>query len=47
MWTEIDKKLVSEEAVKERGYEYEETEEFFYVMEYLRYVGLSQEGPLC
>ncbi len=40
MWTEITKDLVSEEAIKERGYEYEETEEFYYVMEYLRYVCL-------
>ena len=38
MWTEITKDLVSEEAIKESGYEYEETEEFYYVMEYLRYV---------
>lgn len=38
MWTEITKDLVSEEAIKEVGYEYEETEEFYYVMEYLRYV---------
>ena len=38
MWTEITKDLVSEEAIKEVGYEFEETEEFYYVMEYLRYV---------
>ena len=38
MWTEITKDLVSEEAIREVGYEYEETEEFYYVMEYLRYV---------
>ena len=38
MWTEITKDLVSEEAIKEVGYEYEDTEEFYYVMEYLRYV---------
>ncbi len=30
--------MVSEEAIKEIGYEYEDTEEFYYVMEYLRYV---------
>jgi len=50
MWTEITKDLVSEEAIKERGYEFEETEEFYYVMEYLRYVCppsvLSLSGPL-
>ena len=38
MWTEITKDLVSEEAIKEVGYEYEGTEQFYYVMEYLRYV---------
>jgi hypothetical protein len=38
MWTEITKDLVLKEAVDEMGYDYEETEYFFYVMEYLRYV---------
>lgn len=38
MWTEVTKDLVIKEAVEELGYEYEETEEFFYVIEYLRYV---------
>lgn len=38
MWTEITRDLISEEAIKEVGYEFEETEEFYYVMEYLRYV---------
>ena len=38
MWTEITKDLVSEEAMKEMGYEYEATEFFYYVMSYLRYV---------
>jgi len=37
MWTEVTKDLVIKEAVEEMGYEYEETEEFFYVIEYLRY----------
>ena len=41
MWTEITKDLVSLEAIKERGYEYEETEKYYYVMEYLRYVRLQ------
>ena len=41
MWTEITKDLVSEEAIKEAKYEYEDTEEFYYVMEYLRYVCFS------
>lgn len=38
MWTEITKDLVLKEAIEHVGYEYEETEYFFYVMEYLRYV---------
>lgn len=38
MWTEITKDLVVKEAIEGCGYEYEETEFFFYVMEYLRYV---------
>ena len=46
MWTEITKDLVSEEAIKESGYEYEDTEEFYYVMEYLRYVSLLPSSRL-
>lgn len=38
MWTEITKDLVIKEAIEEMGYDYEETEYFFYVMVYLRYV---------
>ncbi|KAI1246547.1 hypothetical protein MGN70_013447 [Eutypa lata] len=37
MWTEITKDLVVREAIEQSGYDYEETEYFFYVMEYLRY----------
>ncbi|KAI4152580.1 MAG: hypothetical protein LQ340_002831 [Diploschistes diacapsis] len=37
MWTEITKDLVIKEAIEGLGYDYEETEYFFYVMEYLRY----------
>lgn len=40
MWTEITKDLVVKEAIEQLGYDYEETELFFYVMEYLRYVCL-------
>jgi hypothetical protein len=40
MWTEITKDLVIKEAVEHMGYDYEETEFFFYVMEYLKYVSL-------
>jgi hypothetical protein len=38
MWTEITKDLVLKEAVDQMGYDYEENEDFFYVMEYLKYV---------
>lgn len=41
MWTEVAKDLVIKEAIVESGYDYEETEEFYYVMEYLRYVRLA------
>jgi hypothetical protein len=38
IWTEITKDLVIREAVEELGYDYEETEFFFYVFRYLDYV---------
>lgn len=38
MWTEITKDLVLKDAIDAFGYDYEETEFFFYVMEYMRYV---------
>ncbi|KAI0012006.1 hypothetical protein F4779DRAFT_119280 [Xylariaceae sp. FL0662B] len=37
MWTEITKDLVVREAIERLHYEYEETEWFFYIMQYLRY----------
>ncbi|KUI57657.1 hypothetical protein VP1G_04948 [Cytospora mali] len=37
MWTEVTKDLVVKEAIEEAGYDYEETELFFYIMQYLRY----------
>lgn len=49
MWTEITKDLVIKDAIEEMGYDYEETEFFFYVMVYLRYVSLlpsSKPFPL-
>lgn len=46
MWTEITKDLVVREAIERLGYEYEETEYFFYVMEYLKYVSLSNPGTV-
>ncbi|KAK7985108.1 hypothetical protein PG996_005650 [Apiospora saccharicola] len=42
MWTEITKDLVVREAIEKLGYEYEETEYFFYVMQYLRYEDVSE-----
>ena len=38
MWTELTKDLVTRKALDAFGYEYEETEFFFYVTDYLRYV---------
>ena len=38
MWTEITKDLVVREAIETIGYEFDETEYFFYIMDYLRYV---------
>jgi hypothetical protein len=37
-WTEITKDLVCREAIQEMGYEFEETEFFYYIVEYLAYV---------
>jgi len=37
LWTEITKDLVIKEAIEELGYDYEETDYFFYVLEYLHY----------
>jgi predicted DNA-binding protein len=41
MWTEVTKDLVIREAIDHMGYSCEETEDFFYVMEYLKYVRLD------
>jgi len=37
-WTEITKDLVCREAIEQLGYEYEETDWFYYIVEYLSYV---------
>lgn len=42
-WTEITKDLVVREAIKELGYDFEETEFFFYVMRYLSYVSVDSD----
>lgn len=44
-WTEVTKDLVIEEAIREQGYEFEESEGYFYVMEYLRYVSCPTLSP--
>jgi hypothetical protein len=41
MWTEVTKDLVVRDAIEAFGYGYEETEFFYYIMEYLRYVSLG------
>ena len=38
MWTEISKDLVTKEAIEQLGYKFEETDDYIYVIEYLRYV---------
>lgn len=38
LWTEVTKDLVVKEAIQEMGYEYEETEDFYYIIAFLRYV---------
>ena len=40
LWTEITKDLVVKEAIEMRGYDFEETEFFYYILTYLRYVCL-------
>ncbi|KMU74830.1 hypothetical protein CISG_00760 [Coccidioides immitis RMSCC 3703] len=37
LWTEITKDLVAKKAIEKAGYDYEETEDFYYVFSYLRY----------
>ena len=45
MWTEITKDIVIKEAIEELGYDYEETDDFFYITEYLLYVSLGGPFP--
>lgn len=47
LWTEITKDLIVKEAIEELGYDYEETEYFYYVIKYLRYVSFSSNFPSC
>ncbi len=45
LWTEITKDLVVREAIEELGYQFEETEFFYYILQYLRYVRFSPSIP--
>lgn len=40
LWTEVTKDLVVKEAIIQMGYEFEETEDYYYIIAYLRYVSL-------
>ncbi|KAF2030920.1 hypothetical protein EK21DRAFT_100061 [Setomelanomma holmii] len=42
MWTEVTKDLVLREAIDQMGYSCEETDDFFYIMEYLQYEDVLQ-----
>ena len=41
MWTEISKNLVTADAIRSRGYDFEEADEFFYVKRKLSYVSIG------
>ena len=45
LWTEITKDLVVKEAITEAGYEFEETDDFFYIIAYLKYVSTDFDWP--
>lgn len=47
LWTEITKNLVLKEAIERAGYEFEETEYFYYIFAFLEHVslGLSVSFP--
>ena len=47
LWTEVTKDLVVREAIVEMGYEYEETEDFYYIMQYLQYVSIIRAIRNC
>jgi hypothetical protein len=40
MWTEVTKDLVLREALERSGYEFEETDSYYYIFEYLKYVSV-------
>jgi hypothetical protein len=41
LWTEITKDLVVKEAIEQAEYEFEETDDFYYIKSYLKYVSWS------
>lgn len=47
MWTEVTKDLVLREAIDGMGYRCEETDDFYYIMEYLRYVRANPGRCIC
>jgi hypothetical protein len=42
LWTEITKDLVVREAIEQLGYDFEETEFFYYIIQYLRYEDVEE-----
>lgn len=49
LWTEITKDLVVKEAIERVGYEYDETELYYYIFSYLQYVSSTRSitGDEC
>ena len=47
LWTEITKDLVVKDAITQAGYEFEETDDFYYIMSYLKYVSSRFRLALC
>lgn len=41
LWTEVTKDLVVREAIEEMGYEYEESDDFYYIFKYMGYVSFQ------
>jgi hypothetical protein len=42
LWTEITKDLITREAIEDCGYQYEETDLFYYIFEYLSREQISE-----
>lgn len=41
LWTEVTKDLVIKEAIEEMGWEYQETDEHYYIFRYMEYVSIA------